>query len=254
MTSGVVQQMLLGALQSGAWLLLESVDLLRQHVLFSLGQLLADIHQFFRLQKLKSQRANDEPENVPDERFTDCQSTSDPECHIVLLGKKISPISTVILIGPAGSGKSACYKTLAGALNRLASSKEKNVPENENMIKRETSHADPPSSVNGSKTEEALIMKWLVMDGEPVGQPSWLDYLTTLFSSQDPYFCLPSGETLLSQPHLSLLMEITDLQDASPSAVTRCSLIYFTGGNRVLEKPQCAMPYSLLKGHTLPSQ
>lgn len=523
-TSGVIQQLLLGALLSGAWLLLESVDLLSQKVLSSLGPLLVDICQFFRQQKTKNQRLIDEPDNKPDENIAGCRNISDPECHIEFLGKKIFPISSygcvlissngyapnipeslrfatrpialtqpdyriiaevtltsigfseamslsyrlvslislakdsncltdvftddqscflvvlqkiiaaseiylqhaanqqeilketkvsttecdkllcsgnmpvkpfekdkkeiaklsklrisqlsviqslmeetaivkailsvlepehkkmsqfymlfkdtfpivcqfpsfqqyieerernqlldglteelqqthlysdmeiiskaltlyqalkfspaVILIGPSGSGKSACYKALAGALNRLASSKDTDISENENIIKTDTSHPDPQSSVSywhfvqslilfpnamsqdelfgcfsekrawkdgavatvlrdlrrcctrfeihneRSKTEETSIKKWLVMDGEPVGQPSWLDYLTTLFSTQEPYLCLPSGETLSSHPHLSLLMEITNLQDASPSVVARCSLVYFTG-------------------------
>ncbi|XP_051802066.1 dynein heavy chain domain-containing protein 1 isoform X2 [Acanthochromis polyacanthus] len=80
-----------------------------------------------------------------------------------------------------------------------------------------------------NESDETPAMKWLIMDGEPVGKPGWLDYLTTLCNSQDPFLCLSSGETLLSQSHLKLLMEITDLQHASPSAVTRCSLVYFTG-------------------------
>ncbi|XP_067441454.1 dynein heavy chain domain-containing protein 1 isoform X1 [Thunnus thynnus] len=83
---------------------------------------------------------------------------------------------------------------------------------------------------NKKKSDQTTIMKWLVMDGEPVGQPGWLDYLTTLCNLEDPYLYLSSGETLVpSQSHLKLLMEITDLSDASPSVVTRCSLVYFTG-------------------------
>lgn len=73
------------------------------------------------------------------------------------------------------------------------------------------------------------IMTWLVMDGNPLGQPGWLDYLTTLCNPHDPFLCLPSGENLPSQSLFRLLMEITDLCDASPSAVTYCSLVYFTG-------------------------
>ncbi|RVE75893.1 hypothetical protein OJAV_G00003200 [Oryzias javanicus] len=57
----------------------------------------------------------------------------------------------------------------------------------------------------------------------------WLDYITSLHSFQDRCVCLPSGETFLAPSNLNLLMEMTDLQDASPAAVTRCSLIYFTG-------------------------
>lgn len=89
-----------------------------------------------------------------------------------------------------------------------------------------------PESTNPSicyKSDEKPIMKWLVMDGNPAGQPGWLDYLSTLCITENPFICLSSGETLASQPHLKLLMEITDLRDASPSAVTRCSLIYYTG-------------------------
>ncbi|XP_061595557.1 dynein heavy chain domain-containing protein 1 [Cololabis saira] len=71
--------------------------------------------------------------------------------------------------------------------------------------------------------------KWLIMDGEPFGQPGWLDYLTAMLKSHDSALCLSSGEPLLSHSHLHLLMEMTDLQDATPSAVTSCSLVYFTG-------------------------
>lgn len=81
------------------------------------------------------------------------------------------------------------------------------------------------------KSDQRPIMKWLVMDGNPGGQPGWLDYLSTLCIKENPFICLSSGETLTSQPHLKLCMEITDLRDASPSAVTRCSLVYFTGQN-----------------------
>nr|XP_043885125.1 dynein heavy chain domain-containing protein 1 [Solea senegalensis] len=80
------------------------------------------------------------------------------------------------------------------------------------------------------KNPHKPAVKWLVMDGEPVGKPGWLDYLTTLCDCKDPFLFLPSGEKLApSQKYLKVLMEITDLSDASPSAVTRCSLVHFTG-------------------------
>lgn len=95
---------------------------------------------------------------------------------------------------------------------------------------RDLERREPTSSmICNKRSDRAPIVKWLVMDGEPVGQPGWLDHLTTLCSPDDPFLCLSSGETLPSQSHLKLLMETTDLQGASPSAVTRCSLVYFTG-------------------------
>ncbi|KAK5608280.1 hypothetical protein CRENBAI_001570 [Crenichthys baileyi] len=81
---------------------------------------------------------------------------------------------------------------------------------------------------NEIDSKETSLVKWLVMDGEPVGQPCWLDYLTTLCNSPDPHLCLSSGETVLSPSQLNLLLEMTDLRDASPSTVTRCGLVYFT--------------------------
>lgn len=99
-------------------------------------------------------------------------------------------------------------------------------------VLRDSGRHEPTSSSisnHKKKSDWTPIVKWLIMDGKPVGQPSWLDYLTTLCSPDDPFLCLSSGETLPSQSHLKLLMEITDLHEASPSAVTRCSLVYFTG-------------------------
>lgn len=98
-------------------------------------------------------------------------------------------------------------------------------------VLRDTEWHEPKSLTicNNMKKSDQTPVKWLVMDGNPVGQPGWLDYLTTLCSPEDPFLCLSSGETLPSQSHLKLLMEITDLRDASPSAVTRCSLVYVTG-------------------------
>ncbi|KAM4750013.1 dynein heavy chain domain-containing protein 1 [Anableps anableps] len=81
--------------------------------------------------------------------------------------------------------------------------------------------------INDIDSEETSLVKWLVMDGEPIGQPCWLDYLTTLCSSQDPHLYLSSGETMLYPSQLSLLLEMTDLRVASPSAVTRCGIVYF---------------------------
>ncbi|XP_026158699.1 dynein heavy chain domain-containing protein 1 isoform X2 [Mastacembelus armatus] len=83
---------------------------------------------------------------------------------------------------------------------------------------------------NKKKSDWTPIVKWLVMDGEPVGQPGWLDCLSTLCDSHDPFLFLSTGEIFVpSQLHFKLLLEITDLSDASPSAVTRCSLVHFTG-------------------------
>lgn len=96
-------------------------------------------------------------------------------------------------------------------------------------VLRDLDHPKLTSSADAKNSNQTPVMKWLVLDGNPVGQPGWLDHLTTLYSSEDPSLCLPSGEILPSHSHLKLLMEVTDLSGASPSAVTRCSLVYLPG-------------------------
>lgn len=83
---------------------------------------------------------------------------------------------------------------------------------------------------NEKNCDQTPNAKWLILDGEPVGQPGWLDNLTTLCNPDDPFLILSSGEKLVpSQSHLKLLIETTDLSQASPSAVTRCGFVHFIG-------------------------
>uniref|UniRef100_A0A3Q0R7P0 Dynein heavy chain hydrolytic ATP-binding dynein motor region domain-containing protein n=1 Tax=Amphilophus citrinellus TaxID=61819 RepID=A0A3Q0R7P0_AMPCI len=163
-------------------------------------------------------------------------------CSALTLYQTMKSSQAVMLIGPSGSGKTTCYSALAGAFNSLAA-KTVEERDKDNMIERGSPQlfgcfCEKRGWQDGALTKvlrdserHEHTLKWLVMDGEPVGQPCWLDYLTTLCSSQDAFLCLSSGETLLSQSKLKLLMEITDLRDASPSVVTRCSLVYFTGND-----------------------
>lgn len=172
----------------------------------------------------------------------------------------------VLLIGPSGSGKTTCYRALAGAINRLgendstaegASSKTSvdtvvlfpNAMSHKELfgyvcekrgwqdgavakVLRDSGWHKPTVFTNGSeKSCRTQIVKWLIMDGKPGGQPGWLDHITTLCRAERPFLWLSSGETLPAHSNLKLLVETTDLRDASPAAVTRCSLVSLTGTN-----------------------
>ncbi|KAM7419727.1 hypothetical protein PAMA_016693 [Pampus argenteus] len=80
MRHNVVEQMLFGALQTGAWLLLDSVDLLTQGIQSSLGQHLEDIHQSFsELLTRKNQIMNEE---LNDGAADGYKNIMDPERHM----------------------------------------------------------------------------------------------------------------------------------------------------------------------------
>lgn len=96
-------------------------------------------------------------------------------------------------------------------------------------VLREVEHRSSMIPQHKRASDGTQKVKWLVMDGEPLGQPGWLDYYSSLSSPEDPALCLPSGERISpGQSTLKLLAELTNLSDASPSSVTRCSVMYFT--------------------------
>ncbi|XP_048121288.1 dynein heavy chain domain-containing protein 1 [Alosa alosa] len=190
----------------------------------------------------------------------------------------------VLMVGPAGSGKTTCYQALAGALRKLASRIVEVDEENFNEGQTSNSELQVPASTswywvytvvlfpNAMSHEEifggcsekqctwrdgaftkvlreserhdlsanpfykvgkrrVLVrkMKWLVLDGDPLATPGWLDKLSTLGTSQ-PFLSLSSGEKVWpSREDMRVLAEVTDISGASPSAVTQCCLVYFSG-------------------------
>lgn len=198
------------------------------------------------------------------------QSDTEIICNALKLYQSMKSPQVVVLVGPPGSGKTTCCSVLAGALNTLTTTATKAGFENANVIvnvfvdtlvffpnamcheeifgcfcekggwqdgavakvlrdseRQERTRLEKPQNKTG---EGPKVVKWLIMDGEPVGQPAWLDYLVTLSNPQNPCLCLSSGEMLLpSRWHARFLTEVTDLSDASPCVVARCSLVYFTG-------------------------
>ncbi|XP_062409103.1 dynein heavy chain domain-containing protein 1-like [Sardina pilchardus] len=90
----VVGQMLLGALKTGSWLVLQSVDSLTQGALSALGQQLSDIHQSF-LSVLGHSQSNKDTGHWSNDRFEDTVGyrLSKPdmvEGRMVFTGKSIS--------------------------------------------------------------------------------------------------------------------------------------------------------------------
>lgn len=85
-SSSVVQQMLLGALQTDAWFVLDSVDLLSYGVLSSLGEHLKEIYHFFSgLTGNSRETRNSELKDS----CVDWAAFPDSDLHMILAGKSI---------------------------------------------------------------------------------------------------------------------------------------------------------------------
>lgn len=88
-SSLIVHQMLIGALQTGAWMVLDSVDSMEQGTLSFLGQHLMDVHQCLTTHQRKSQDKAQEFKEHNGFTTKHSQRDSEMECKIQFGGKNI---------------------------------------------------------------------------------------------------------------------------------------------------------------------
>ncbi|XP_028818658.1 dynein heavy chain domain-containing protein 1-like [Denticeps clupeoides] len=207
---------------------------------------------------------------------------------------------TVLLVGPAGSGKTTCIQSLAGALCKLANEETENPCNTRNsneaacqflrsgwsFVHRVTlfpnalSHDELFGGYNGqwgswmdggftkllrdsenqdlsghlSIKEKTQTVKWVVLDGEPHSRPGWLDSFSSLGNLEDAHLSLSSGQKVhLSRENIRILAEVSDLSNAAPSAVTRCSIMYISGENVWMSLWKVEME-ALCKGYVLENE
>ncbi|XP_042622934.1 dynein heavy chain domain-containing protein 1 isoform X2 [Cyprinus carpio] len=198
--------------------------------------------------------------------------------NVLILHQVLKLSNVVVLVGPAGSGKTTLYKALSIALQKLSRARDieptgdptgdfndihyylpkpcwtsvstEVIFPNTLSLKqffggycgqdnswfdgaftKALRHSEQPLSIAPCKrkiTVQKQQEKWIVLDGDPLGRPAWMDSLTTLCDLEHPYLCLSSGEKI-EPSRLKILAEITDLGDSTPSVVTHCSLVYVSG-------------------------
>ncbi|CCW67502.1 unnamed protein product [Phytomonas sp. Hart1] len=151
----------------------------------------------------------------------------------------------VMVVGLSGSGKTVTWRTLAGALKRLADSglggpyepvrvsllNPKSVTMDElygsyNQATREWKDgilSDLMRQICRDASETHY--KWLLFDG-PV-DTLWIESMNTVLDD-NKMLTLNSGERINLNPSVSMLFEVQDLSQASPATVSRCGMVYFT--------------------------
>lgn len=151
----------------------------------------------------------------------------------------------VMIVGPTGAGKSACYNSLAKAMTNL---READNPDE--RFQAVHTHVLNPKCVTmgelygdvNALTQEwtdglaSTIMReaikddsddkhWVVFDG-PV-DALWIENMNTVLDD-NMTLCLVNGERIKLKVELRMLFEVQDLAVASPATVSRCGMVYMT--------------------------
>jgi dynein heavy chain len=154
----------------------------------------------------------------------------------------------LMLVGPAGGGKTSCIRVLSKALSALQGQK---APNGSTFQKVRVHTLNPKSITMGQlygefdpQTHEwtdgilSCLMregvedttpdkKWYVFDG-PV-DAIWVESMNTLLDDNKK-LCLSSGEIIKMTSCQTMMFEVQDLAFASPATVSRCGMIYMEPG------------------------
>lgn len=156
----------------------------------------------------------------------------------------------VMLVGPAGSGKTQCYQTLQKALTTLHkdSSLElspykstqysvlnpKTVSLGElygeySPLTNEWSDGLASTLIRAASQDTTDTTKWIIFDG-PV-DAIWIESMNTVLDDNCT-LCLPNGERIrLNSQTMRMLFEVEDLSVASPATVSRCGMVFVPAEN-----------------------
>lgn len=145
----------------------------------------------------------------------------------------------VMLVGPAGSGKTKAWTVLLEALERLTKTKSKAYVLDPKAITKDELFGtlDPTTREWADGLFTALLRKiidnlrgesekrhWIIFDGDV--DPEWVENLNALLDD-NKILTLPNGERLALPNNVRIIFEVQDLKYATLATVSRCGMIWF---------------------------
>ena len=149
----------------------------------------------------------------------------------------------IMLVGGSMGGKSTAWKSLSMSLTKQAKesdNKEGKPVHVESLNPKAISIAELYGSFNPDTQEwsdgvlskcirecsfsEQNELKWIIVDG-PVDS-LWIESMNSLLDD-NKVLCLPNNERIQLGPHVKMMFEVDNLDEASPATVSRCGMVYF---------------------------
>ena len=157
----------------------------------------------------------------------------------------------IFIMGPAGSGKSSCWKVLAEAKNTggqdymhlfpnqstLLGGKvlpkdvnPKSISTNElygyvNMATREWKDGLLSMTMRDLGNIPDLNPKWIMLDGDL--DANWIESMNSVMDD-NKILTLPSNERITLFPHMRMIFEIRDLKHATPATSSRAGVLFLS--------------------------
>lgn len=152
----------------------------------------------------------------------------------------------VMIVGPTGSGKTTCYRTLQHAMTEMRVTH--NFPDRRfqkvdvmrlnpkcvsmgelygevNPLTQDWRDGLASSLMRKAAEDTTDEKKWVVFDG-PV-DALWIENMNTVLDD-NMMLCLANGERVKLRPQMRILFEVQDLAVASPATVSRCGMVYIS--------------------------
>lgn len=141
----------------------------------------------------------------------------------------------IILVGPAGSGKSEIFRTLQSALSVQTKTPHRQIRMNPKAIRPEEMFGET-DKLSGEWVDGVFAaiwakfndrtrkdVSWIVCDG-PV-DAIWIENLNTVLDD-NKILTLANGDRIPMTENCKLMFEVEDLRNASPATVSRAGIIY----------------------------
>ena len=145
---------------------------------------------------------------------------------------------TCMIVGPTQGGKTVVIETLANAqkvafkttikIYRL-NPKAQTVAELYGVLDPTTREWQDGvlskifRNVNEPLKAKQKEVRWLLFDGDV--DTMWVESMNSVMDD-NKLLTLPNGERMMLQDHVKLLVEVFDLQYASPATISRCGMVY----------------------------